>query len=321
MSAELGDTSLTSGRGITCLSCHDTERLIQAGGNADLQASAYDWTVSHKARASAALTLLRDPLFCGGCHQQFVPGTGMEALNTLHEWQGSAYAGGTGGAFAPDAGMASAPGSGIAPPVTRCVDCHVPVGANGVADHSMVGGNVYMASEITNDATMTANVTANLKLAIGLAATRLASTIDVTVKNRGSGHAFPTGVTDIREPWVELQAVDGQGNVIATYGGPAADGTIPLDAARFGMDIATADGQILYLHELSKSTRIPFASFVPPLGSVDVFIDAPSELPSGATELDAVLYYRNVRTPYFRAATASGTATAPQVEVARTAVQ
>ena len=105
VSAEVGDTSLTSGRGITCLGCHDTERLIQAGGNADLQASAYDWTVSHKARATAGLTTLRDPLFCGGCHQQFVPGTGMEAINTLHEGgRASPYAGGTGGAFAPDGG-------------------------------------------------------------------------------------------------------------------------------------------------------------------------------------------------------------------------
>ena len=38
-----------------------TERLIQAGGNADLQSSAFDWTVAHKARASAALTTLRGP--------------------------------------------------------------------------------------------------------------------------------------------------------------------------------------------------------------------------------------------------------------------
>ncbi len=319
VTAELGDTTLTSGRGITCLACHDTERLIQAGGNADLQSSAYDWTVSHKARASAGLATLTNPLFCGGCHQQFVPGTGMEALNTLHEWQGSAYAGGTGGAFAPDAGPTSS--GGVAPLVTRCVDCHVPLGANGVADHSMVGGNVYMASEITQDTTMTANVTANLQSAIGLEAKRVGNTVDVTVRNRGSGHAFPTGVTDIREPWVELDAVDGQGNIVAVYGGAAADGTIPLDAARFGMDIATADGQLLYLHELSKSIRIPYALFVPPLGSVDVLIDAPSTLPAGAVQLDAVLYYHNLRTPYFRAATGSGTATAPQVEVARVTVQ
>ena len=316
VSSELGDTSLTTGRGITCLGCHDTERLIQAGGNADLQTSAFDWTVSHAARAGAALTTLSDPRFCGGCHQQFVPGTGMVAINTLHEYQGSAYAGGTGGAFAPDGGGGAAGAS-----VTRCVDCHVPGGANGVTDHAMVGGNVYVASVLTKDPTMTANVTANLKGAIALVAARpAAGSITVTVRNRGSGHAFPTGVTDIREPWVELQAVDAQGNILAHYGGPAADGTIPLGAARLGMDIAAPDGTLLYFHELSKSTRIPFARVVPPLGTLDLAFADPGPLPSGATALEAVLYYRNLRTPYFRAATGDPTSTAPQVEVARVAV-
>ena len=77
---------------------------------------------------------------------------------------------------------------------------------------------------------------------------------------------------------------------------------------------------MLLEHELSKATRIPFARFVPPGGSVQVVLDAPATLPSGATELDAVLFYRNVRTPYFRAATGDPTATAPDVEVARIAI-
>jgi hypothetical protein len=173
---------------------------------------------------------------------------------------------------------------------------------------------------ITADPTITANVTTNLQTAIGLVAVQTGTTVLVTVRNRGSGHAFPTGVSDIREPWVELQAVDGKGNVLARYGGPAADGTIPLTAARFGMDIAKPDGTLLYLHELSESTRIPFSRFVPPLGTADVTLDAPAALPSGAVELDAVLFYRNVRTTYFRAASGSGTATAPEVQVARVAV-
>ena len=313
VSSAVGDTSLSSGRGITCLGCHDTERLIQAGGNADLQTTGYDWTVAHKARATAGLATIRDPSFCGGCHQQFVPGTGMVAIDTLHEWQGSPFAGGTGGFFAPDAGPDAAAATG---PISRCIDCHAHEGANGVADHSMPGGNVYMASAITQDPTMAATVTANLQAAVSIAATvRLGDTVVVTVKNKGAGHAFPTGVTDIREPWVELQAVDANGNVVQRYGGPAADGTIPLTAARFGMDIAKADGTLLYLHELSESTKIPFARFVPPLGSVDVSIDAPSDLPPGATQLNAVLLYRNVRTPYYRAATGDTTSTAPEVMV------
>jgi hypothetical protein len=202
------------------------------------------------------------------------------------------------------------------------VDCHVPLGANNVADHSMVGGNVYMASEITNDPTMTANVTTKLQSAISLTAAVTGVSVDVTVRNRGSGHAFPTGVTDIREPWVELQAVDGSGNAVAHYGGPAEDGTIPLGApGRLGVDLAAPDGTVLYFHELSKSSHFSFSRLVPPLGTVDVTLTAPATLPAGAVELDAVLYYRNVRTPFFRGATGNVTATAPQVEVARVKVE
>jgi hypothetical protein len=50
-------------------------------------------------------------------------------------------------------------------------------------------------------------------------------------------------------------------------------------------------------------------------------LTAPATLPSPAVTLFAVLYYRNVRTPFFRAATGDASATAPDVEVASVAVQ
>jgi hypothetical protein len=86
------------------------------------------------------------------------------------------------------------------------------------------------------------------------------------------------------------------------------------------MDIAGADGGILLEHELSKAVGIPFRQVVPPHGSTQVFLTAPAELPAPAVALDAVLYYRNVRTTYFRLATGNATATAPTTELARTTV-
>jgi len=335
VSARLGDSTLATGRGVTCLGCHDAERLIRAGGNTDLQVATNDWTQAHAARAQASLATLRDPRFCGTCHQQFVPGIGIQGITTLREYQASTYAGAT----AVDAAAVSALDDGgiddagedanrpviplvdDAGPVTRCVDCHASKDTSGVADHSMVGGNYYLASEVTEDSTMAAAEQANLSQAIALAATQTGAAVTVTVTNRGAGHSFPTGVTDIREPWVELQAVDASGNVVAHYGGPAADGTIPLDAGRLGSDIAAADGGLLYLHQLSQTVSIPFSRVVPPRGSVQMTLTAPTTLSPPAVVLDAVLYYRNVRTPYFRAATGDASATAPSVEVARVQVQ
>jgi YVTN family beta-propeller protein len=305
VSARLGETSLASKRGITCIGCHDTERLIHAGGNADLEARAHDWQADHRDRAKKGLETLRDPRFCGGCHQQFVPATGIEAISTLHEWQRSPYAGGDG---------TGSDGSGE---VTLCVDCHAQKDDRGIADHAMIGGNVYMAG---TDADMIQKETANLKRAISLRAARVSDTILVTVKNRAAGHAFPTGVTDVREPWVELQAVDPSHKVLARYGGPGADGLVPAGAARLGLDIAKEDGTLLFLHELSETTRLPFERRVPAFGETDLVVTPPKALPPGAVGLDAVLLYRNVRTPYFRAATGDPKAIAPEVEVARVAV-
>ena len=127
-------------------------------------------------------------------------------------------------------------------------------------------------------------------------------------------------MSDIREPWVEIQAVDAQKNVVARYGGPDGAGLIPASAARLGMDIAKADGTILYQHELSDTTRIPFEFRIPAHATNSVSVTVPATLPAGADHLEAVLFYRNVRTPYYRATTGDMSSTAPEVEVGRVIV-
>jgi hypothetical protein len=104
-----GDITLTNPDGVTCLGCHDTSRLIQAGGNGDIAQHPYDWTQDHKAWGQASLVRLRKPEFCGGCHQQFVPATGIQALTTLSEYEASPF-----------------PATNVA-----CVDCHMSKNAAG----------------------------------------------------------------------------------------------------------------------------------------------------------------------------------------------
>jgi hypothetical protein len=296
VSARTGDVTFQAKRGVTCLGCHEVDREIRAGGNGDIAARAYDWTQNHKVAALASLDRLRQPEFCGGCHQQFIPGTGLVALSTLDEYHASPFAG-----------------------TTRCVDCHAPRDANGVADHHFPGGNVYLGKMFGDDALVAAQMH-NLQGAFVLEATRAGGGAWVTVHNRGAAHGFPTGVTDIREPWVEVQAKDARGNVLARIGGPGADGLLPPGAARLGIDIAKPDGTILYKHELSQTTRIPFDVRVPSGESQALFVPLPAQPPAGTTTLDAVLYYRNVRTTYYRDATGDPTAATPDVELARTQV-
>jgi hypothetical protein len=323
VSLRLGDSSLSTGRGITCLGCHDVTRLIRAGGNSDLVATSHDWTQDHLQRASASLAALKTPDFCAGCHQQFVPGTGLQAINTLGEWQSSPYAI---PAVAADAGGSDAAASpfmtltsGGTPGTTTCVDCHMPDNGSGTHDHSAPGGNVYIAQTF-NEPAFATTVGRKLSSAIQLSASAAGDGVHVLVMNVGAGHSFPTGVTDIREPYIEVQALDAGKNLLATYGGPDSTGLIPLTAPRLGMDIADADGGLLYQHELTSATRVPFQRVLPAQSSMEIVVPVPVALPVTATELDAVLMYRNVRTQYYRAATGDPTGQAPDVEVARVAV-
>ena len=306
VSLRLGDSSLSSGRGITCLGCHDVTRLIRAGGNSDLEATTHDWTQEHLHRASASLAALKTPDFCAGCHQQFVPGTGLQAINTLGEWQSSPYA-------IPATVSAGTPGT------TTCIDCHMADNGSGTHDHSAPGGNVYIAQTF-DEPDFATTVGKKLSSAIRLQASSSADGVHVLVMNVGAGHAFPTGVTDIREPYVEVQALDAMQNVLATYGGPDSTGLIPPASPRMGMDIAAADGTLLYQHELTQATRIPFERLLPAQTSMVLVVPVPLALPPTAVELDAVLLYRNIRTQYYRAATGDSTGHAPDVEVARVAV-
>jgi hypothetical protein len=233
------------------------------------------------------------------CHQQFVPGDGIVAISTMHEWQTSPFA-------ASD---------------TKCVDCHVPDTGDGYThDHAMPGGNVYVAKQF-GEADFASKVQTKLSSAVALHAQLASDGVHVVVMNTGAGHAFPTGVTDIREPWVEVQALDAHGNVLARYGGPDSTGLLPAAAARFGMDIASADGTLLYRHELTDATRIPFQRMVPSRGSVEVVVPIPPILASGTTQLRAVLYYRNVRTQYYRLANGDASGAAPDVAVASAALE
>ena len=168
VSVRMGDASFTSGRGITCLGCHDVTRLIRAGGNSDFEATVHDWTKEHLERAAASLATLRTPDFCATCHQQFVPGNGIAAISTLSEWQGSSYAAGhalqadDGGTGPLRAGQRLA-SSGAASGTTPCVGCHMSDHGTGLHDHAFPGGNVYVAQQF-NEPDFVTTVTQRLEV-------------------------------------------------------------------------------------------------------------------------------------------------------------
>jgi hypothetical protein len=134
-------------------------------------------------------------------------------------------------------------------------------------------------------------------------------------------------VTDIREPWIEVDEVDDPSTPLDAsapdgsprFGGPGSDGLIPSSAARLGSDFADADGGVLLDHQLSRVARIPFDVRVPPGEAQSFFVPVPSSVPTA--HLRAALYYRNVRTTYYRDATKEPMGHAPDVAMIQVQVQ
>ena len=291
--ARTGDYSFQSKRGVTCIGCHDVELSLQVGGNAGLEATPHDWSTDHKAWGLASLVKLRDPTFCGGCHEQFVPGTGLSVISTTDEYSAGPYAG-----------------------QTLCVDCHMPK-TQGVADHRAAGGNLYLG-QMYGDPTLVKEQTAHVQAVLDVDARQVAGGVLATLRNTGAGHDFPTGVTDIKQAWVQIEAKDASGAVVGTYGG-LEGGVLPQSAARLGIDFAQADGTVLLRHELTQATRVPFDVRIPPGEAQALFVPVPAQ-PAGTT-LDAVVVFGVVRATYYRFAVGDPNATAPTFEMVRTAVR
>jgi len=279
--------------------------IIQAGGNADVRSKPRDWSQDHKDAASAQLPLLRTAEFCAGCHQSFVPGDGLLSIATLNEWKASPYAPHDGGTGSP------------------CQSCHLPKLADGSHDHSFVGGNVALGALFPSPGWVDA-LTANLQTAATISATKDGTgTVTANVTANGVGHLLPTGVADLRELWLEVVGVDGSGATIATVGAPAADtGLIDDSGPRLGLDLADKDGTILRLHEIGLATEIPFDRRAGPKNPVSLSIDASSVFAApGVASVRAELHYRNLRPPFYRAATGDATGSAPDVVIAHADVE
>ena len=58
--------------------------------------------------------------------------------------------------------------------------------------------------------------------------------LDVIVENVGAGHNLPTGMTELRQMWVDLRIVDQQGKTMFHSGKLDDKGELPADAIWFG---------------------------------------------------------------------------------------
>ncbi len=168
---------------IGCVSCHAAiGNRGEANGalvvDLDAPLSSTSRGVSLPSHEVAPRRLLTAPSLCGTCHE--VHGPGVLEEPTLTEFRASPFAG-----------------------TKTCSDCHA-------VGHRLVGVDPRWDSEA--EAAVDAEATRALwAKGLTLSVTETADGVVVRLQNTGAGHAVPTGVTVLRDVWVDVEVVDAQG--------------------------------------------------------------------------------------------------------------
>ncbi|WP_135613158.1 multiheme c-type cytochrome [Methanococcoides sp. AM1] len=218
--------------------------------------------------------------YCGMCHNVNSPFNGLPLDDTYTSWADSQYA----------------------EDEVTCQDCHMTPGItqfeanpgrsassapkrDHISIHEIVGGNSFML-DVLSDGMYGEKAVERLQKAATLevsvpneAASGEEIIIDVSITNSGAGHKLPTGITEVRQMWLEVSVTDADGKQLYNSGQLDDEGNIE-DAVIYHTVLADAEGQVtdkLWEAEsivsdnriLPKGTEVESHSFVMPEDSVD----------------------------------------------------
>jgi len=262
-------------RGVQCDFCHtlaghegigNAQYLVKPG-EVKLGPFGDGKPMGHKAAFSEFHTT---PEFCGTCHNVDHPVNGLHLETTYTEWKESPYNTGD--------------------PATRitCQDCHMTPGpgvtkpnpgkASPIAEerphissHNMVGGGGVAAlvgeTETLQAAEAMLKAAATVELRLPEEAAKGAeAVVEVIMANVGAGHYLPTGVTELRDLWLELTVTGAGGETVYSSGALDEVGEIIPGAVKYQVQVADAAGNVTPKFWLAES--IVSDHRIPPKGSV-----------------------------------------------------
>lgn len=119
--------------------------------------------------------------------------------------------------------------------------------------------------------------------------------LEIVVRSRNIGHAFPASIADMAQAWLEVKVVDEKGKTIFVSGGMREDEVDPR-AHFYGVEMVDSSG-VLTSHEKSWEARaVKFANLLPPNSAelVRYRIDLPEDC-GERLQLTAKLNYRKYR--------------------------
>ncbi len=235
-------------RGVQCDFCHTVSGsagvsnapFILTPGNIKWGPFADSNSPYHKTEFSDLHTKAE---FCGMCHDVNHPTNDLPLEATYTEWKAGPYS-----------------KKGV-----QCQDCHMTPGVtqfeanpgkaasmgpkrDHIYTHYAVGGNAFI-TDILGDETHRDMAIERLQSAATLVVDAPGSaeagetvTVDVSITNSGAGHMLPTGLTEMRQMWLDVTATDADGNQLYRSGALDEDGNIDTDAVVYHTVLGDADG-------------------------------------------------------------------------------
>lgn len=216
--------------------------------------------------------------FCGMCHDVTHAGNDLPIEKTYTEWRGSPY-----NTLDPNT-------------VVNCQDCHMRqrpgIPATGSTErpdspgkacvmglerkhiytHYMVGGN-GVVPYLLGDTLHTILTKERLKNAASLeilTPDTLSSgglgEVKIKVTNIGAGHYLPTGLTEIRQMWLEIRVLDDAGNTVYTSGTVDEKGDLVPETRIFNTVLGDSKGNQTI--NVAKGVSVISDQRIPPKGNV-----------------------------------------------------
>lgn len=280
MSGEIAGTdqsrlSAVSAEGVACGFCHQVTGTEQPLGNTSAKVEAdgvrraqlKDPDAPHAAAYSAFHETAE---FCGTCHNVDHPGNGMHLEATYSEWKAGPYA--AEGIVCQDCHMT--PGPGVTKPSPGKA-----AGMGPEREHiyrmTFAGGNVALGDAVRAEERLKA--AAAVALAVPEIAGPGETSVTVTVTNVGAGHYLPTGLTEVRQMWLEVVVTDAGG------------AELMRERRDFGSVLEDAQGNAPV--ELWEAVAFASDDRIPPRGSAtSEYAFTMGESPA---TVEATLYYRS----------------------------
>ncbi|MFC1551412.1 multiheme c-type cytochrome [Candidatus Latescibacterota bacterium] len=298
---------------ISCDMCHSINEIVElrnASFNTDPGNGEDDPGVKRGPRDDAESmyheTVFSDihasPRICGTCHNVYHLSHITKLEGTYDEWYNSPY------------------NSADESKVVACQDCHMHqapgIPSTGMTDrpdfpgqsammgkerphiyrHSVIGANTFTTAllgypqwaELAAERLKHAAV---LDISIPEDSGKRLSSFTVRVSNEGAGHMLPTGVTEFRQMWLEVEVTDRKGKTVYSSGKMNPDASLPDGTCIFNTVFGDSEGNPTF--NVATAAVMLTDHRIPPKGYVDesFFTSEPLKLP---LTIHARLNYRSL---------------------------